>query len=312
MSTLHVHLQSYLALRRQLGFKLRAHEPQLRDFVAFLRRRRTSRITPALAIEWATQPKRGHSAYFSLRLSMARGFAEYIRTKDARSELIPLGIIPFRPQRPLPYLYTQEEVTRLLAAAQALSPRGDYPLRPSTYYSLLGLLATTGLRISEAIALKREDADLTDGILTIRATKFGKSRLVPLHPSTRSALTRYAARRDADPKSFGCPYFFVGAKGRPLCQSAVQWQFRRLCINAGLKGAETRREPRLHDFRHSHAVRTLVNGYRSGQDTELLMPALSTFLGHSHVRCTYWYLTACPELLEQAANRLQTHWEARR
>jgi integrase len=311
MSTLQVHLQTYLELRRQLGYRLRAHASQLTDFVAFIQRRRERRITPALAVEWATQPKTGHSAYFSLRLSMARGFAEYLRTKDGRTELIPLGIIPFRPERRLPYLYTQADVLRLLAAAEALSPRPDYLLRPWTYRTLLGLLATTGLRIGEAVNLKQADVNLSDGIVTIRGTKFGKSRIVPVHSSTQSALARYAARRSVDPGSLTCPYYFVGAGGRQLRKSTVQRQFRRLCVVVGVHNAKGDRAPRLHDFRHSHAVRALIHGYRSGQDTELLMPVLSTFLGHSHVRCTYWYLTACPELMQEAVNRLETHWEIR-
>lgn len=309
MSNLHTHLQTYLSTRRELGFKLQAHEPLLKKLIAFLEARQAAYVTQSLAVEWAVLPPGRSSVWYSIRLSIARGFANYLRVKDPRTEYIPVGLLPFQPQRPQPYLYTQSEIDRLLVAAKALPPRDG--LRSWTYHCLLGLLATTGLRITEARSLKRDDVDLQQDVLTIRSTKFGKSRLVPIHPTTRVMLAQYAARRDADGKAAkSCPYFLVGEEGRQLRRCTVQKIFAQLTVEIGLRAHGARRGPRLHDLRHSYALRTLINGYRSGQDTELLIPVLSTFLGHSHVRCTYWYLTACPELLEAAAERLQARWEA--
>lgn len=309
MSTLHTHLQAYLSMRRELGFKLRAHEPLLKGLITFLEARQAAYVTQALAVEWAALPPDRAPAWYSIRLSIARGFANYLRVKDPRTEYIPVGLLPFEPRRPQPYLYTQIDIDRLLVAAKALPPRDG--LRSWTYHCLLGLLATTGLRITEARSLKREDVDLQEDVLTIRSTKFGKSRLVPIHPTTKAVLAQYAARRDAASKAAqACPYFLVGEEGRQLRRCTIQKIFAKLTVEVGLRAPEARRGPRLHDLRHSYAVRTLINGYRSGQDTELLIPVLSTFLGHSQVRCTYWYLTACPELLERAAERLQARWEA--
>ena len=309
MNTLHTHLEAYLSMRRELGFKLRAHEPLLKGFIAFLEARQATYVTQALAMEWATMPQGRAPAWYSIRLSIARGFANHLRVTDPRTEFIPVGLLPFEPRRPRPYLYTQSEIDRLLVAAKALPPRGG--LRSWTYHCLLGLLATTGLRITEARSLKREDVDLQQDVLTIRSTKFGKSRLVPIHPTTKAVLAQYATRRDVDSRAArACPYFLVGEEGRQLRRCTIQKIFAKLTVEVGLRSPEARRGPRLHDIRHTYAVRTLINGYRSGQDTELLIPVLSTFLGHSQVRCTYWYLSACPELMEQATERLQAWWEA--
>ncbi|WP_321897055.1 tyrosine-type recombinase/integrase [Burkholderia cepacia] len=308
MSPLKTQLQAYLAMRRDTGFKLRNHEPQLRRFLEFMEDRKAPYITQKLAVEWAALPVGKSPSWYSIRLTMVRGFANYLRSKDPRTEHIAVDLLPFRPRRPQPYLYTQSEIQQLMGAALAL--RSGNTMRPWTYYSLIGLLATTGIRVTEARDLKRGDVDLETGILTIRDAKFGRTRLVPIHPTTQEVLQKYAARRDAGIKANRtCPYFFVGEQGRQLARYTVQTVFADLTRQIGIRSADACSGPRLHDLRHSYAVQILIDAYRAGVDTELMIPVLSTFLGHSQVRCTYWYLTACPELMEQAAERLQTRWE---
>jgi integrase len=183
-------------------------------------------------------------------------------------------------------------------------------LRRWTFHCLFGLLAVTGLRVGEALRLRREDTDLHHGVLTIRDTKFGKSRLVPVHATTREALLRYAAQRDEHPDRQSSPYFFVTERGHRLLIQYVHPVFWKLSRQIGLRGLGDHTGPRLHDLRHRFAVQALVGWYRAGEDVERLLPALSTYLGHSCVRDTYWYLSACPELMEHAAKRLEARWEA--
>jgi len=208
--------------------------------------------------------------------------------------------------RPTPHLYTTKEITELLKAALDLrSPDG---LRRWTYYCLLGLLAVSGLRIGEAVSLRREDVDLEQGVLTIRGAKLGKSRLVPVHCTTRRVLMEYAKRRDrllCRPRS---SYFFVGADGGWLRPRRVRKVFHRLSRQTGLRAPESRTGPRLHDFRHAFALQTLLARYRSGRNVEPLLPVLSTYLGHTCVRDTYWYLSTCPELMGHAVRRLERSW----
>ncbi len=192
------------------------------------------------------------------------------------------------------------------AVAKTLPPRNG--LRGWTYYCLFGLLAVTGLRIGEALALKRQDVDLQQGLLTIREAKFAKSRLIPLQPSTQHALLQYAQRRDAYPGHGSAAHFLVSERGRPLSASTVRQTFCEISRQIGLRGPEDRNGPRLHHFRHRFAVEVLLRWYRSGEDVEQRLPVLSTFLGHARVRDTYWYLSACPELMGQAARRLEQRW----
>ena len=195
---------------------------------------------------------------------------------------------------------------KLLQAARRLP--SAHGLRGLTYYSLLGLLAVAGLRISEARNLQTEDVDLKKGVLTIRGTKFGKSRLVPIHPSTRKVLSDYASRRD---RFLGRrpTTFFVSGRGTRLDGAEIRRTFYLLSRQIGLRGPTDSHGPRLHDFRHRFAVETLVQWYRSGQDVERRLPVLSTYLGHVHVADTYWYLSACPELMGLAVKRFEDYWE---
>ena len=218
-----------------------------------------------------------------------------------------MGLLPHRPSRARPYIYSCKEVQRLLQAAKQLPP--VHGLRSRTYYCLLGLLFVTGLRISEALNLQSEDVDLAGGVLTIRCGKFGKSRLVPIHASTRKVLSAYAARRDRLLAGRPARCFFVSKRGTRLDDGEVRRTFYGLSRQIGLRGASASHGPRLHDFRHRFAVQTMVQWYRSGQDVERRLPILSTYLGHVHVADTYWYLTAHPELMGLAVKRLEEHWK---
>jgi len=216
-------------------------------------------------------------------------------------------LLPYRPPRAQPYLYTAEEIRRLLETTARL--RSTKGIRPHTYRCLLGLLAVSGLRISEALALQDQDVDLQRGILTIRCSKFKKSRFVPLHPSTVDALRHYTQQRDLLIRPRHSESFFVSDFGRSLEVSAVRRTFYELSRWAGLRQGKINRGPRLHDFRHRFAIETMIQWYRSGENVQRRLPVLSTYLGHAHVSDTYWYMTHCPELMGWAVKRLESQWE---
>jgi integrase len=300
-------VNDYITLRRTLGFKLRDMADGLTDFAAFLEQKESPHITAALALEWAMQPADHQPSGWAKRLGWVRVFAGHWSATDPRTEIPPAGLLPFRAQRAHPYLYTEDQIQRLLGAAKALSPTGG--LRPWTYHCLFGLLAVTGLRISEALNLKRQDADLNQGILTIRQTKFNKTRLVPLHTSSREVFADYAERRDSLAPNPSSPCFLLNDHGRRLQISAVHRTFYDLSRQIGLRGPADHTGPRLHDFRHRFAVNTLIQWYRDNADIERRMPVLSTFLGHAHAADTYWYLSVHPELMGLATSRLEQRWE---
>lgn len=303
-------IQQYVALRRALGFQVRRLAENLPKFATFMEEKCAPHITTELAVEWATQPTDHKPSDWAQRLGFVRVFARHWHATDPRTEIPPIGLLPFRPQRARPYLYSESEIQDLLAAALKLRPRQG--LRSWTYHCLFGLLAVTGLRISEALQLERADVDFSDGILTIRGAKFGKTRLVPLHPSTRDALADYARRRDRFLGRVSSPCFLLNDYGRGLEISAVHRTFYRLSRQIGLRGPEDHKGPRIHDFRHRFAVRTLIHWYRSNEDIERRLPILSTFLGHGHVADTYWYLSLEPELMGLATRRLELRWRLKR
>lgn len=294
-------LEEYLAVRRALGFKLRNAGGLLKGFVTYAEREGASSITTDLAMRWAMEQKKCEPAQWANRLGLVRRFARYVSALDAGTEIPPLGLLPHRFHRKPPYLYTDEEIARLIAAAKKLRSRQG--LRAATYATLFGLLAVTGMRMSEPLALDRDDVDLTRGILIVRRTKFGKSRLIPVHASTREALRRYRAIRDRIcPRA---PSFFVSERGKRLTSERVWWTFVQLSHQIGLRGPADRHGPRLHDLRHRFAVQTLLGWYRSGLNVEQHLPELSAYLGHAHVTDTYWYISAVPELLQLATLRLE-------
>ena len=311
MTTLRQALQEYLAVRRSLGFQLREAGKALHEFVAFLAQHRAAYITQALALAWAQQPEslvqRVH------RVSFVRGFARYRSATDPRTEVPPPGLLPYRPRRARPYLYSAVEIRRLLHAALQLPVRYErLRLRPWVYYCLFGLLSVAGLRLGEARNLRLADVDLAAGVLTIRGAKFGKTRLVPLHASTGTVLAAYLARRERQwAGRVVSDYLFVSSRGGRLDGGEIHRTFYALSRQIGLRGATASHGPRLHDLRHRFATNTLVRWYRAGQDPVRRLPILSAYLGHVHVADTQWYLEASPALLRAAMRRLERRWEAR-
>lgn len=305
MSTLRAMLQDYLATRRALGFKLHTDGTGLLAFVEFMESAHADYISTDLALAWAKQPTSVRPAWWAQRLSYVRGFARYCRAIDPRTEIPPAGLLPVTRQRPSPYFFTDDDIDRLLQDTLARPAKEAFANH--ALYCLFGLLSVSGLRIGEALRLTLEDVDLDDGILTIRATKFGKSRLVPLHETTVQVLVDYRERRAQCLAGRHVPHWFVNASGGRLGYDSVRRAFR--CLTAGLRSQPGRSRPRLHDLRHRFAMMTLLKWYREGHDVQQRLPALSAFLGHVEVSDTYWYLSACPELLEAAKERLEHHWE---
>jgi integrase len=275
----------------------------LRDFVQFAQGQRVSFITTRVALRWATQPDNIKPNQRAVRLGVVRRFAEYLIALDPRTEIPARKLLPFRHGRPTPYLYRDEEVLRLIEAAGHIDDSNA--IKCATYTTLFGLLTVTGMRVGEAIALKLNEVDLDQGVLTIPRAKGNRSRLVPLHPSTGQALRRYLDLRAKHHPRPSSSSFFISENGTGLCYSTVNRWFRLLSRRIGLRTQDAAHGPRLHDLRHRFAIRTLVDWYRSDVAVDAHLPELSTYLGHVHVNDTYWYLSAAPELLQQAMLRWQ-------
>lgn len=307
MSALCSALKDYLALRRSMGFKLGRAGKLLAQFVAYCEAAGAETVTTQLALGWATLPEGGDPSWPAFRLSVVRGFAKHLALIDERTEVPPADLLPTRSHRATPYLYTEDEVRKLMAAAGALRS----PLRRATFQTLLGLLWVTGMRVGEALRLDRDDVDFLHGALIVRDSKFGKSREVPVHESTTAALHAYAERREELWPQASSPAFFISLAGTRLRYDAFHLAFLGFVREAGLRRRSTTCRPRPHDLRHSFAVRTLIGWYRDGADVESRLPWLSTYLGHVHPANTYWYLSAAPELLGLAAERLETATEGR-
>lgn len=319
MNSLRQSLTAYLKLRREFGYKLDRIETRLRRFLSFLGGKGTTRITTALALQFATEQEQRTQATKMGYLCAVRGFAQYLAGSDSSVEVPPPGLLRPSLNRFRPYIYSEEEIRRLLTAALRIPSAkrciGRYGLKPWTLHGILGLLAVTGLRVSEAAGLESEDIDWSEGILTIRSTKFLKSRLVPVHPSTLKQLRSYAKRRDrffAERAQGALPRFFVTCCGTPCRRGNVGHDFRKLSRQIGLRAPGAKHGPRIHDLRHRFAVMTLLRWYRSGKQVDRLLPVLSTYLGHSHVTGTYWYLSCTPELMAAAAERLEARWKGAR
>jgi integrase len=313
MNTLRQAVHEYLSMRRSLGFKLREAGKALLDFATFMEQHRATYITQALALAWAKQPESAQAAHWARRLSFVRGFARYRSSSDPRTQIPPPGLLPFKPKRARPYLYSDKQIERLLRAARGMPHRyRSGALLPWVYYCLFGLLSVSGLRLSEARNLKLQDVDLENGVLTIRGAKFGKTRLVPLHASTCKVLAEYLDKRHRHwAGRTVSPYLFVSSWGNRLDSGQIHRAFYGLSRQIGLRGASDSHGPRLHDLRHRFATKTLVNWYRSGQDPERRLPLLSAYLGHVHVADTQWYLEGAPELMREAMRRLEQRWEER-
>ncbi|MEQ1736707.1 MAG: tyrosine-type recombinase/integrase [Rhodoglobus sp.] len=306
MTALRRALGEYLAVRRKCGFKLRRDGKLLPGFVRYLEQSGSPFITSSLAIAWATQPPTAQPSWWISRLVAVRGFAKYLQASDPRHDVPPLELLPRREPRPVPYVYEPADIAALMGAAMTLRS----PLMAATYNTLLGLLAVTGLRVGEALALDECDVDLRQGVLLIRRAKFGKSREVLLHPTAIRALVRYARDRDRIAPRRRTAAFFVSTATTRLIYQNVHETFLRLVYAAGLANRRPRR-PTIHDLRHGFAIRTVLAWHRAGEDVEAKLPTLSTYLGHVGPSATYWYLTAVPELLGAATARLERAWKAR-
>ncbi len=309
MSGLEQALADYLQLRRSLGHELAEAARLLPGFVAYLDAHGSRTVTIEAALAWAQQSATGRvSTVGSRRMTAVRGFARYLAGIDAGTEVPPLGLMALRQRWRRPFIYSPADIDAVMTLARSsiLSP-----LRAATYDTLIGLLAVSGLRIGEAIKLDRGDVDWAQGVLLIRESKFGKSRLVPLQASTMAALQDYGRLRDQLQPRPEEPSFFVSLTRKRLLYAVVSQTFRQLIDNAGV-GAGAPCPPRLHDLRHSFAVATLLGWYRAGEDVQAKIPSLSTYLGHREPSSTYWYLSAAPELLSLAAARQDTAWSAAR
>jgi integrase len=307
MSALSEHAEQYLRARRALGVKLERHGRLLPQLVAYLEQAGASTVTRELAISWARLPTGAQAQHWAARLSIARGFAAYLHTVDSTTEIPPIGVFAVRYRRPTPYLWSQEDIARLLQATQTLRPA----LKAASYEALFGLLAVTGMRLGEAIALAPGDVDLDNGVITIHAqnVKLERARLVPLHPTTVQALKHYArtrARLCPEPSSSS---FLVSSIGTRLDRSAVAKTLRTLTTMLGLRTDTV--HPHAHQLRHSFAVSTLLDWQRSGVQIDERIAVLSTYLGHVSPAETYWYLTATPELMGAAAQRLEHRFGGR-
>lgn len=298
----------YLQTRRAMGYKLAEDGRLLHQFAAYLVSVHAEHLTLVHALSWATQPQDAAATWHAVRLGTVRSFAKYLSALDPATEVPPVGLLPEPSHRVVPYIYSDDDLSRILHEAGRLTPEH----RADTYQTLISLVFVTGMRVGEAVRLDNSDVDLDEGILTIRDTKFGKSRQVPVHPSTVEALLGYARRRDLRRPRPKSPSFFTSSIGTRLLRDNISTVFPRLVAAVGLTSPTGRRRARLHDARHTFAVRTVIGWYRAGLDVHERLPLLSTYLGHVDPKTTYWYLSAVPELIELIAERLDADTEERR
>lgn len=308
MSALRTALEDYLQLRRGLGHQIAEAAWLLPDFVGFLEGRGQRTVTIQATLAWI-QHRQGEQVTTMppRRMTAVRGFARYLSGIDPDTEVPPLGLLPHRQRWRQPFIYSDADIAAVLAAANAI----NVPLRAATYHTLIGLLAASGMRIGEAINLDRDDIDWTDGVLQIRESKFGKSRLVPQQPSTMTALRDYDLLRDEAIPRPQDPSFFLSRIRKRLIYAVVCPTFRQLVDQAGV-GTTAPHPPRLHDIRHTFAIRTLLHWYRTEDNVQAKIPSLSTYLGHREPASTYWYMSAAPELLALAAARQEVAWKEAR
>jgi len=303
VNPLRQHLADYLILRRAMGFDLDRAEKLIGQFLSYFEERGGDTITIEGALAWATLPATAERWWWALRLSAIRPFAAYLRSLDGVTEVPPAGMIPGGSHRATPYLYSPDQVQDLIRAAANRALR----VNAATYPVLIGLLAVTGMRIGEAIALDTGDFDAAEGILTVRRGKFGKSRLLPLHPTATAAIGGYLATRSRLHPAPCSPALFISSAGTRMSYNRTHGTFRQIAAQAAVTARSAACRPRIHDLRHTFAVQTLLDGYRSGADVQALLPRLSTYLGHADPKHTYWYLSAAPELLALAGDRLEAY-----
>ncbi len=306
MSALSKELDRYLNIRRNLGYSLATEERILRKFLDFAERENAEHVGTALFLQWRKVFGSANSQTWAHRLGTVRIFAQWLHCMDSRHEVPPQSLIPSRFRRPRPYIYSEDEIRRIVeSAAELPSIQG---IRALTCSTLFGLIAVTGLRVSEALSLDVADVDLDTGVLTLRRGKLGKERLLPVSDCTKVRLAAYGKERDRLLGAASEP-FFVGDRGERLTDCGARYNFAAVCQSIGLRPVQKfnkhGRGPRIHDLRHTFAVRTLVNWYRTGKDPAREMIKLTTYLGHADPAHTYWYIEAVPELLDLASKRLE-------
>jgi integrase/recombinase XerD len=285
-------VEEYLRLRRALGFRLRREGQVLPQFADYLERQGAATVTARHAIAWAQLPQGVHPVTWTHRLIAVRSFAAWLHTIDPAAEIPPRGVFPGQGRRPAPFIFRASDITRMIDACGSFRPA----MRAATYTALFGLIAVTGIRIGEALTIPADGIDLDAGLLPVMPAKSCCERILPLHPTTVEALAEYAALRAR--RHPAAATFFVSIRGTALGQGPALIAFREACAAAGIEG-----RPRIHDLRHSFAVTTLLEWYRSGRDVAAQMPALSGYLGHVSPEGTYWYISAVPELMQLAAAR---------
>jgi integrase len=309
--TLGERVKEYLEHRRSLGFGLKTNGVVLREFVTFAKGAgHRGPLTTEFILRWATCSVEHSSRYQAERLSIVRGFARYLAARDGKSEVPDQRLLGCRFRRGQPHIYSDDQLRQLLEAA-ATFPSAD-PLRRIGYATIFGLLASTGMRVSEPLGLRVADVDLDEGVLRVVETKFRKSRLVLMHPTVIEAMRRYAAQRDRDPRGRSSVWFFLGRDDGQLPKRSVHHAFRRICSMLGWRANGDLPFPRIHDLRHSFAVHRLLAWYREGVDVEQAIPSLSTYLGHGKVSDTYWYLTGTRDLIGTAGARFERFARIRR
>ena len=303
MTALRQAAEEYLSMRRALGYRLVTQGRLLASFISYLERAGADTVTIEAAVAWASQSSEVTAICWHRRLSVARCFARYLSAFDPGCQIPPTDLLPAPQTRRHPYLYSDAELDALVQAAGTLA----VPMQAATCQALISLLAASGLRLGEALALSGHDVDLDDGVVTVVNGKNGASRYVPLHPTTVAMLRTYLTRRDRYCPAPASDRFFLSTTGTRVLAGSVEGLFTRVLTRAGITAPPGQRRPRLHDLRHRFAVATLVDWYRQGLDVQARLPLLSTMMGHVAPISTFWYFTATPELLELAARRMQDH-----
>jgi integrase len=299
MNPLRQALADYLSLRRSLGYALQRPEKLLNQFLDYVEERGASTITTDLAVAWAELPQDASPLWWGHRLTVVRGFAGYLHVLDEAHEVPPTDVLPWKSHRANPYLYTDTEIVAMIRSAATLRS----PLRVATYQTLIALLAVTGMRVGEAIDLDVDDFDNDRGALLIRKSKGGATRQLPLHPSTTAAVCEYLQRPDRR-STARTTALLISPAGTRLLYCNVQWTFQKLLRQNGIEARSSSCRPRIHDLRHSFAVSRLLDAYTRDLDIDRRLTLLATYLGHRSPAGTYWYLSAAPELLAAALERL--------
>ncbi|VGO13404.1 Tyrosine recombinase XerD [Pontiella desulfatans] len=306
MKTLNRELERYLSIRRGLGYKLNTDERILRRFIEFMEQEEAAHISTGCFLRWKEAFGHANTQTWSRRLTVVRIFAQWMHGIDPRHEVPPQSLIPGHVRRSRPYIYSEEEIKMIVEAAAELPSRNG--IRPLTYSTFFGLIAVTGMRISEAVSLNVADVDLENGVVAVRKGKLGKERLLPVSTDTAERLVAYAVERDRLNESTPSA-FFISDHGERLDACAARYNFAIVCQRVGLRPVQKffrhGRGPRIHDLRHTFAVRTMLNWYRDGKDPAQEMIKLVTYLGHEKPAHTYWYIEAAPELLELASRRAE-------